>query len=148
MKTLASAHTLADDLPTARVALSLLSGFTLMLIMERLISPEPNWHVPDTAAAKMTPAIPFTATSEEFDAELADLEDEGASAHPRHRPTPLYTAEDEARFVRERSYPLTLGLTVHAIVDGLALGVSFYAENHTTFIVYLAILIHKGNFLF
>lgn len=47
----------------------------------------------------------------------------------------------------ERAYPLTLGLVVHGLADGLALGVSALGdtESDLSLVVFLALLIHKGS---
>jgi len=46
----------------------------------------------------------------------------------------------------ERAYPLTLGLVVHGLADGLALGVSALGDTETdlSLVVFLALIIHKG----
>jgi zinc transporter 9 len=47
----------------------------------------------------------------------------------------------------QRAYPLSLGLIVHALVDGYALGVSSLdtRSGAVSFVVFLAIIIHKGT---
>lgn len=70
-----------------------------------------------------------------------DLEELGHLPNPVN--PPLRHAETSGT---RRAYPLSLGLSIHALVDGYALGVS--ASNvrspNLSLIVFLAIIVHKG----
>ena len=49
-----------------------------------------------------------------------------------------------------QAYPFTLGLLIHALADGLALGVSALSNeagdfSDTTLVVFMALFIHKGT---
>lgn len=46
----------------------------------------------------------------------------------------------------QRVYPLSLGLIIHALVDGYALGVSASSSHshNLSLVVFLAIVVHKG----
>ncbi|KIK01874.1 hypothetical protein K443DRAFT_678018 [Laccaria amethystina LaAM-08-1] len=126
--------------PISQVALSLLVGFTLMLIIEQLVTP--NAHAHDASSdlvmrPKNTPALTL-----EFDADLGDLENsQGSSVLPQS----LETGSG-----RERAFPLTLGLVIHSLADGIALGAATLAKtkpgtaNTVSFIVFLALLLHKA----
>lgn len=129
-----------QPLPISQIALSLLVGFTLMLIIEQLA---PNAHAHDASSdlvmrPKNTPAFNL-----EFDADLGDLENsQGSSVSPQSL---------EIGSGRERAFPLTLGLVIHSLADGIALGAATLAKtkpgtaNTVSFIVFLALLLHKGT---
>lgn len=74
-----------------------------------------------------------------------DLEERGRLPCPEN--PPLRQAE---RSGTQRAYPLTFGLIIHAVVDGFALGVSA-SNTHSpslSFIVFIAIIVHKGMGLY
>ncbi|KAI5831180.1 Zinc/iron permease [Schizophyllum commune Tattone D] len=101
--------------PVNTIALALLGGFVVMLAAEQLL----HAHAPSA------PRI-------EFDAELSELE----GAAPRHG-----VAGEQA----QRAVPLTLGLAVHALADGLALGAAARDDDGGLgWIVFLALLVHKA----
>lgn len=72
-----------------------------------------------------------------------DLEERGRLPNLDLDNSPLRHAETTSI---QRAYPLSLGLVIHALVDGYALGVS--ASNarspNLSLIVFLAIVVHKG----
>ncbi|KAL1744425.1 ZIP zinc transporter-domain-containing protein [Schizophyllum fasciatum] len=104
--------------PTRTIALALLAGFVLMLAAEQLLH----------AHAPAAPRI-------EFDAELGELE--GAGAGARRADAPGEHAQ--------RAVPLTMGLAVHALADGLALGAAARDdEGGLGWVVFLALLVHKA----
>ncbi len=122
---------------TRRVALSLLFGFITMLIVEQLVAKHSH---------SMPSDISLHATSTvEFDAELGDLEaEQGSSTRPGY-----VQVDGPAQYVaKSKAFPLTLGLIIHSVADGLALGVSFFSGSAETsnlsLIVFLAIIVHKG----
>lgn len=94
---------------------------------------------------------PHSSTSEiEFDAELGDLGLENPSdrrLNPHPTPSVLEASAD-----RERAFALLLGLVIHGIADGLALGVAHVAGSSTggtnvlSLVVFLALILHKGKF--
>ncbi|KAK0464651.1 Zinc/iron permease [Desarmillaria tabescens] len=133
------------ELLSSRVALSLLFGFTAMLIVEQFVSPHSH-------SSSDVPAIPLhnhETLSVEFDAELGDLGAREVPARPGYvqvdgDPRSVVTNEAKAR-----AYPLTFGLVIHSLADGLALGVSLFPSNgddssRLSFIVFLAIMVHKA----
>jgi hypothetical protein len=84
-----------------------------------------------------------------FDVELAGLESEEDDI-PRHRhaSTPRTNTEAESP---PPAYPITIGLVVHGLADGLALGLSALSEDDEpssyslSLVVFLALAVHKGT---
>lgn len=84
----------------------------------------------------------------------------GGHSHSRANSLPYITlnsnpAEDGEEMDRasgwrpEKAFPVTLGLVVHGLADGLALGVSALGDTKSdlSLVVFLALLIHKGSSL-
>ncbi|KAF5369537.1 hypothetical protein D9758_002598 [Tetrapyrgos nigripes] len=145
-----------SELPTSKIALSLLCGFVLMLIIEQLISPHSHSHS-DLPLHNVSNKNPSTV---EFDAELGEIErEEGGVSPPGRTMRSGYSQVDtnsthgnvddvSNTSARSQAIPLTLGLAIHSLADGLALGVSFFPTSNSTdsslsAIVFLAIIIHK-----
>lgn len=128
--------------PTGRIAFCLVLGFTLMLIVEQLLSPNAHTHSLDFSAIK--------AADVEFDAELGDLSHEGRSASVPGTPSSAAMRNSESAGGREKAFPLLLGLVIHGGADGLALGVANVSKGATgspgaiSFVVFLALILHKG----
>lgn len=150
------------------MALSLIAGFVFMLVVERQLSAHSH-SAPDQPGGDERPK-PSDVSSVEFDVELSELEQTEAfhqasssssSASPGSRPRTA--AENQMVDTRHRAYPLTLGLVVHALADGLALGSaalsgpgnsseggsgesdSSIVPSHLSLVVFLALLVHKGT---
>ncbi|KAJ7677435.1 Zinc/iron permease [Mycena rosella] len=153
IETLASAHA-ADKLPTSTIALSLIAGFTFMMVVEQLVAP----HAPGNSHSHGSHAHP-SASNElplhavgatvEFDAEMGDAEQpDGAPRSGGQTLGFMQVDMDEMRASRARAYPLTFGLITHGLADGLALGVSSLssdpAHSDLSLIVFLALIIHKA----
>ena len=142
------AHT--DGLPTNRIALCLVIGFTLMLIIEQLISPHSHSHTlnDSTSPIPNKPSFHDSTPEVEFDAELGDL----GNTSDRRLDPPSIPNTLEASTDRERAIALLLGLVIHGIADGLALGVAHVAgsssggANALSLVVFLALILHKGKF--
>ena len=92
-----------------------------------------------------------------FDVELEDGPD-GASGHYDHelRVAAASSASAAKTSVEGDSppsaYPITLGLVLHGLADGLALGMSMLSNNDSssssyalTLVVFLALAVHKGT---
>ncbi|EJF56665.1 hypothetical protein DICSQDRAFT_93374 [Dichomitus squalens LYAD-421 SS1] len=134
--------------PRTAIALSLLSGFAFMLVVERQFSS----HSPTFGGVSGQASLPAESSSLEFDAELGELErTEGIASDTRSRPY-LYSGSENIE-LRQRAYPLTLGLAVHALVDGIAMGSAALSASGTDensgpsrlFIaVFLALVVHKA----
>lgn len=125
-----------------------------MLVMEPLIH-RVSAHPELTAQHAPLPSSDSAASTEniagpshlEFDVELGELEraegivPDGTSPTPRKRHKEFAHAEAQVA-----AYPLTLGLVVHALADGFALGSSAISpvDSSLSLIVFLALLVHKG----
>lgn len=139
-----AAHT--DGPPTGRIALCLVIGFTLMLIIEQLISPHSHSHPPNHSMS-----LPVSTSDVEFDADLGDIGLRNPSE--RHHDPPSTPNTLEASADRERAFVLLLGLVIHGIADGLALGVAHVAgsasgdTNTLSLVVFFALVLHKGQLL-
>jgi len=124
------------DIPTTRISLSLIIGFTLMLLLEQLISPHSH-------SASHNNHLPLHNVGGVFDAELNALEREQGSVYSdTEGPANEYPNQESS----EHALPLTLGLVIHALADGLALGTTFQGDEASklSVIVFLAIIVHKG----
>lgn len=129
--------------PTTTIALSLVGGFSIMLILERVIhkySPDSHSH---------TPLPSFESEPDEnaarrfvFDVELGELErEEGVVPSART----VYLTDEAVD--KTKAWPLTLGLMVHALADGFALGSSATSPvgRGLSITIFLALLVHKGK---
>ncbi|KAF9257502.1 ZIP-like iron-zinc transporter [Marasmius fiardii PR-910] len=128
-----------SEIPSTRIALSLLIGFTFMLLVEQYTSHFSHHHhgyeLPRTNPGNNA----GSSTIVDFDAELDDLESEQGISQGEHSSS---SSGDPSQAI-----PLTVGLVIHSIADGLALGVSFASESGAatglSIIIFLAIIIHK-----
>lgn len=89
----------------------------------------------------------------EFDVELGELEDEQGiprRSHSRSSSPSRDREADTSRAPKQRPLTLTIGLVLHGLADGLALGVSALSSADSTvsadlsFVVFFALAIHKG----
>ncbi|KAI0366646.1 Zinc/iron permease [Pilatotrama ljubarskyi] len=142
--------------PTSQIALSLIAGFTFMLIVERQVSQHSHSPSANEQSGYQQPK-PDEESTVEFDVELGDLErTEGIrlGEPSRSPPQPPIAETVESR---RRAYPLTLGLVVHALADGLALGSASLSESGSglpsgdsivpsglSVVVFLALVVHKA----
>lgn len=104
----------------------------------------------------MSNVKPSRPSEVEFDAELGELEVEQGLPRPASGfsqiDMPTTTSTSPGASSEKEAIPLTLGLAIHSLADGFALGVSFFpASNESTdsklsFIVFLAIIIHKCEY--
>lgn len=106
--------------PATTIALTLLCGFTLMLFVEQVISPDHTHGHDGYILASTAPGDP-----------------------PEDRDLPQSPSG--------RANPITLGLVIHSLADGLALGASSGSsggggirDNPLLLIVFFALLIHKA----
>ena len=125
------------DFPTTTIAISLLVGFTFTLVTEQLLpgpySPVPESRSPSTVDAGV---------------ELEDLKVFVSASAPRH-PTTRTVTGDGSKIsvsvpVSGKSFALALGLVLHALSDGLALGSSIVAGTKSQQVIAGALVIHKG----
>lgn len=131
-----------------------------MLIVEQLLSP--HSHVgPSSQLVSPTPHVSQPSSTEatvEFDVELGELErTEGiAATDPRASANVLPQTQDAVG--KTRAFPLTLGLVMHALADGLALGSSALSNPNAdpsipvsalpsslSLVVFFTLVIHKGQ---
>lgn len=132
-------------IPTSTIAISLLAGFVLMLVVEQLLAP--HSHSPSFGPVSL-----HEHSTLEFDAELDEL----AHVEDVERPLPRpgsHEGVEVAQHGRGQAIALTLGLFIHALADGLALGASFLPTKQSSssqpselsFIVFMALMVHKGK---
>ena len=124
-----------------------------MLIIEQLISPHSHSHSLNDPMSFIhnKPSFHESPLDVEFDAELGDI---GLENPSDRRLDPPSTANIlEASTDRERAFALLLGLVIHGIADGLALGVAHVAGsssesiNTLSLLVFFALILHKGQLL-
>jgi zinc transporter 9 len=120
-----------------------------MLIVEQLSSSHahqpPHHHRPRAASPDSV-----------FDVELAGYEDEpdGVSAPRERRAAASSAAKTNVESdLPPSAYPITVGLVLHGLADGLALGMSMLSNNGPSspsyalsLVVFLALAVHKGTF--
>jgi zinc transporter 9 len=139
--------------PRSSVALPLLFRFTFMLIIEQLSSPSHHHH--------HRVHRPGASPDSVFDVELAALEDEAEHEHGGAS-APLHARRASADIGVEGDVPvsssanaITIGLVVHSLADGLALGMSMLSggdespSSHSyglSLVVFLALAVHKGTY--
>ncbi|KAL4080715.1 Zinc/iron permease [Scleroderma citrinum] len=115
---------------SAQVATPVLLGFAFMLLVE-------EYFTSDTVS-------PTSRDNDQvFQIDLEQLErEEGVIPDRSSQTTSSRTRSDGVH----RAYPLSLGLAVHALVDGYALGVAASNEHSPalSLIVFLAIIVHKA----
>ncbi|KAJ7625358.1 Zinc/iron permease [Mycena polygramma] len=140
----------SKELPTSQIALCLIAGFTFMMVVEQLIAPHSHSHSGAHGVALQTVGQHASSTTVEFDAEMGDLERLDTPSGSGFMQVDLSSDENASR---ARAYPLTFGLVMHGLADGLALGVSSLwiksAESDSSsrdlsFVVFLALIIHKA----
>ena len=137
-----------------------------MLLVEQFLAPHAPPALPTSQPHTRKPSASDGPSTVEFDAELelGELEraegisfDAGADPRKKHRRSGSVSGEGKARAV-----PLTLGLVMHALADGLALGSSALSgaaeagpasgaqgagsiiPSGLSVVVFLALVIHKG----
>lgn len=139
--------------PTTTVALSLVGGFSFMLLVEPIIhrvSSHPGLtahHTPlPTSADDLSSASHAQSAHVEFDVELGELEQAEGVAMDGPSPNQRTRNQDVPPTPAAVAYPLTLGLVVHALSDGFALGSAAISpvDDSLTLVVFLALMVHKG----
>lgn len=121
-----------------KIALCVLLGFAFMFLVEEYISPH---------ARPLPLEIRHEVEDVHFDIALDELEREEGMTLPGSHSSTWQMLRHAPSSSLQRAYPLSLGLTVHALVDGYALGVSSLETRSgaLSFVVFLAIIIHKGT---
>ncbi|KAG1792951.1 Zinc/iron permease [Suillus plorans] len=120
-----------------KIALCILLGFAFMFLVEEYISPH---------ARPLPLEIRHEVEDVHFDIALDELEREEGMTLPGSHASTWQMLRRAPSSSLQRAYPLSLGLTVHALVDGYALGVSSLETRSgaLSFVVFLAIIIHKA----
>ena len=123
-----------------------------MLVIEQLILPHSQRGAHPDIVLQHVKGIPATI---EFDAdtEQGELERNGgphAGSIAADRDVPIFHAPHDAADTANGAFPLTFGLVIHGLADGLALGVSSLptapgGSLKLSFIIFLALLVHKGQ---
>ncbi|KAG8708734.1 hypothetical protein FRC08_018739 [Ceratobasidium sp. 394] len=158
----------SNEVPTQTIALCLLSGFTLMLLIEQLLS-STHQHQP-------APAITRATLFDEDDIEQLELGPAPGDQYPDPTLDPDPTPAPGGRMGRRSGSSsrqssvdlgskrgknalggesqnekggnpnaITFGLVVHSLADGLALGASARSgQNALEAVVFLAIIVHKA----
>lgn len=119
---------------SSKIALFVLLGFAFMFLVDEYMSPHARPQ-----------EIREDVEEVHFDIALGELEREEGMTHGSQASTWQMLRNPRFSSV-QRAYPLSFGLVVHALVDGYALGVSSLdtRSGAMSFIVFLAIIIHKG----
>lgn len=125
------------------IAIDLIIGFLLMMVVEHFVAGSHN-HGPDPTSGG--------GTQLEFDAELGELEADQNGRSERRAYENMHgpAATQVIAPAKQKAIPFTIGLIIHGIADGCALGVSALEEassqssNGLSLIVFLALLLHKA----
>jgi len=145
-------------LPTTTIATSLLAGFMFMLVTEQLL---PGAHSHPGPFSPGSGLLSPKDSTVEFDADVELGEPgEGPGLSPRttmqrsastsaQRPTTPRTATPDGFKISTpgKGLALTLGLVLHALSDGLALGSSIASgagSQELSSVIFAALIIHKG----
>ncbi|KAI0087058.1 Zinc/iron permease [Irpex rosettiformis] len=139
--------------PTTTVALSLITGFTFMLLVEPVIHRvsghihQTSHQAPVISSASANTDGPSPSRNVVFDVELGELEQaEGITTTTSPTRSINRDITQTVAQAPATAYPLTLGLAVHALADGFALGSSAFAPADTSLslVVFLALIVHKA----
>lgn len=120
-----STHSTTSREPHAWVGVSLIMGFILMYLIDT---------IPKHAASSSQPTPSYISLGNFSLSQSPTTETNGAAS----------SVSPVASFYSSSS-STTVGLVIHAAADGIALGASTTtATNHLSFIIFLAIMIHKA----
>jgi hypothetical protein len=136
----------------------LLFGFAFMLIVEQLSSSHAH-HEPHHARrpSQQHHALGITSPDSIFDVELAGLDDgtDGVPASHVRRASASSVSAMKTNFESDTpsAYPITIGLVLHGLADGLALGMSVLSNEESSshpyalsLVVFMALAVHKGAY--
>lgn len=120
-------HEEGAELPTFFIGFSMISGFVLMFLIDRLPK-----HIAESR---------WTATpAREVRLDNLGVSSSSDSDEPEH----LRGSQSEGP-TQSRSASTTTGLVIHAAADGIAMGASSSTDNtRLGFIVFIAIMVHKA----
>jgi len=145
-----------NTLDGSSIAIPLLFGFTFMLIVEQLSSFHAH-HQHHHARRPSQHAIGLASPDSIFDVELAGLDD-GTDGVPLPAPHERRAATSSVSATKTNvesdspsAYPITLGLVLHGLADGLALGMSVLSNDESSshpyalsLVVFMALAVHKA----
>lgn len=125
-----------------------------MLVVEQLSSSHAHQHHP---ARRLGHHLGITSPDSVFDVELAGFEDEPSGVSRSHtRRTSGSTSVTKTNVESDAplsAYPITIGLVMHGLADGLALGMSVLSSDNESspsyglsLVVFMALAVHKGTF--
>lgn len=118
----------AHDVPTLEIGFSMISGFILMFLIDRL----PR-HA--TESLRSTPETHHMSLDDLGGGDTASIDEEADGFLNSLTPTPR----------KARSLATTTGLVIHAAADGIAMGASATSSNlRLGFVIFIAIMIHKA----
>ena len=131
------------------IAIPLLFGFTFMLIVEQLSSSHAHHHARRPSQHAARDSI--------FDVELGGLDDgtDGVlTPHERRVAASSVSAtKTNSESDSPSAYPITIGLVLHGLADGLALGMSMLSNDESSshpyalsLVVFMALAVHKGAY--
>jgi zinc transporter 9 len=122
-----------------KIASRILLGFAFMFLVDEYMST----HARPLASQEAHGDIEEV----HFDIALSELEREEGMISPSPQASTWQMLQHPRFSTAQRAYPLSLGLVVHALVDGYALGVSSLdtRSGAVSFVVFLAIIIHKST---
>jgi len=137
---------------SSTIALPLIVGFAFMLVLDQVISP--HAHFGNETRFPVHHSASRTAQSDttvDFDAELSELERQesgsGEETSRRAHTSSVAGISGDVAPARRKGMTITLGLFVHALADGVALGVSSLTDTVSTslsMVVFLALVVHKA----
>lgn len=121
-------HEHAHEVPTLEIGFSMISGFILMFLIDRL----PR-HA--TESLRSGPETRHMSLDDLTGGDTASIDEEADGFLNSLTPTPR----------RARSLATTTGLVIHAAADGIAMGASATSSNmRLGFVIFIAIMIHKA----
>lgn len=122
----AAPHT-EDFEPHAWIGVSIIAGFTLMFLIDKL---------PHMIAS--SPRHPAYISLERLGLNRADTREPSPPGVDEGYSSPLTPSTDPY------SSPLTTGLVIHAAADGIALGASTTSTQNPTILIFIALMLHKA----
>jgi zinc transporter 9 len=120
-----------DDPPTFYIGFSLILGFILMFLIDKL----PRHASENLQPPPVTRHISLSNLSQDLGSPSPHGDEESESFLSSLAPSPKQT----------RSLATTTGLVIHAAADGIAMGASASSSNTKLgFIIFIAIMVHKA----
>ncbi|OWZ71112.1 hypothetical protein AYX14_03471 [Cryptococcus neoformans] len=136
-----------DEKAIHTIGLGLLSGFSLMLLIESLIPHEPHQNQPPSIyASPSPPGTPVSIESSSRPPPPHLNSNTPIISKPKRMSIDDSESEAATRMSSIHGLNATLGLVIHGAADGIALGASSLASGSRSLslIIFLAVLVHKG----